>query len=517
MAHRTFPTLALGFLALLSATQARAEEPGAVRGLRIEIGAMAQPVDADARLALTVTFRNLGAETLHVYQPLHATLVPFPRWTFTSESWGTFVPHGAPFQSMFRKGLQGEILRLVPGASHAHTLRVSTFRKLDASGKASGDPQPLPPGSYMVGARYVRPTTQVPYAETMGRTIRRAHEGLWTGDVSAEPVSLTVKARERPVLSLDAPKDLASGAAVPLRITLMNHSKEALRGRAALAIAVGTKAYGSCFARFLVTGDGLLPVPKPGATNTIDLGAGESLTRTVDLAAIDMRMVRQLGWHAAHEQLDVGFHDVISEGSFRITAHLMDELGNTIAEGGIRRSLRPLVLREDVLEVRLERRGLDHGRVPVVEVIIANRGTEPVRLPAALHYPANVFFSLETAGKRGTYRLTQVASGRLGRVLRPDEPGHRARIAEGLAWKLGACEQRGPQRGATSVLLPPGGELRRRFRLAELVDAGELLEWGPFQLTAYYRNRESGARMGLEDFFVGLVAAKPVEVRAGGW
>ena len=131
--------------------------------------------------------------------------------------------------------------------------------------------------------------------------------------------------------------------------------------------------------------------------------------------------------------------------------------------------------------------------------------------------PLNVFFSLEAPGKRGGYRLSLVADGLLGGPILGDEPGHAARIADGLAWRLGACEPRGGQLQGASVLLPPGGELRRRFRLAELVDAGELLKWGPFQLTAYYRNRESGARMGLEDFFVGLVASKPVEVRGGGW
>ena len=517
MPNRIVLLLLVGFLALFSSAQVGAEEPAAVRGLRIEIGQVEEAVAADARFVMTLDFRNTGHETLELYLPLHASLVPFPRWTFTAESGAVYVPSGSPFQSMFRKGLQGSILRLAPGARHTHTLRIGAFRKLDAGGTPNGDPLTLPPGTYTVNARYFQSTNAVPYAETMGPSHLKLHEGLWTGDVSSQEIVLRVEPGKQPVLTLQAPAELHAGGPLPLRVTLANQGKGPLRVRAALELGVGTKAFGSGFARFVIQGNRLVPVRRPGAIHTIELDAGMSLTRSIDLAAIDMRLVSQMGHLGAYQESTVGLHDVVGEGAFRISAHLVDEGGNTIAEGGIRRLLRPLALRDDVLEVRVERKGTDHRQAPIVDVIVANKSATPVRLPAGLHYPTSLFFSLEAPGKRGGYRVSHVATRSQVGLMLGQEPNRRARIAEGLAWRLGACEPRVNLAKETTVLLPPGGELRRRFHLADLVDAGERLRWGPFQLTAYFQNRESGARMGQKDFFVGMVVSKPVEVRGGAW
>jgi len=157
---------------------------------------------------------------------------------------------------------------------------------------------------------------------------------------------------------------------------------------------------------------------------------------------------------------------------------------------------------------------------PTFEVVLRNDGPEPVRVPATLSYPRNVFFSFKPAGTDGPtgYAIEGRAPGEVMPLTYPDEPGILAQLPRGSRWDAEAFEPRAEGLDHTTTLLAPGGELRRRFYLPDLVAGEGQMSHGRWELRAYWRNRESGKRLGIEPEMPTVVlSASPIEVGGRGW
>ena len=84
--------------------------------LRLEarLGDAVRP--AEQAQILRAVLRNASPSAIEVYLPEHHGLVPFPEWELRGESGQVLRPETPPFQSMWKVGLQGEVLKLAPGA-----------------------------------------------------------------------------------------------------------------------------------------------------------------------------------------------------------------------------------------------------------------------------------------------------------------------------------------------------------------------------------------------------------------
>lgn len=173
----------LSILSLLALTLAFAptDADAGKDALRLRAEAGTERVVAGQPFVIESTFSNAGTADLEVFVPEHVGAVPFPAWTFVSQDGDTYIPHIPSFQSMWKVGLQGEVMKLAPGASRSFSLRVSSVvKKVDEKTTGWGDAVPLPPGRYTVTCRYTKEDAKVPYGADSMRMERvlKTHELL---------------------------------------------------------------------------------------------------------------------------------------------------------------------------------------------------------------------------------------------------------------------------------------------------------------------------------------------------
>jgi len=479
--------------------------------LGLDVGGNPTRAVSGKPVVLQVTLQNVAegeaAGPLAFHVPEFAGVVPFPHWVLEHEDGSRYTPHTPSFQSEWQQGLQGEIVTLSPGAGRRFATSV---RAVVGDGEREGDARPLPPGRYTVTCRHAKADARVPYGHAGFRREMRAHPGLWTGTVASEPFTLVVAPSDEPVLEIEVAEAAVPGEAYPLGITLRNDGPEPLRVEGAFVVTIGMKARAWGAAR-LVHRDGVLVPAAGNATGAVGLLPGAAVSGTIDLSTLTFRETRR------GETLEHGFADLAPGGLFQLTVRFEDAAGEPVAGAGVHRRTRPLATAPTPLRLSLER--VDDGaRTPTVDVVLSNAGNRPVRVPATLAYPENLYFAITLHEDRSedgpVHRIKR--QGGLDPFGDAPEPGPEAKIGGGMAWDGNAFEPRRDWRTASTVLLAPGGEIRRRVNLGDLVADGALLEWTT-QVTAYYRNRESGRRLGLDDLFVGKLRSETLTVKGRGW
>ncbi|MHC5011533.1 MAG: hypothetical protein ACYTG6_11385 [Planctomycetota bacterium] len=495
------------------------EETAAVNGLRLEakLAFSEGEVVSGETVRLVATFRNVGDAPIEIHLPEHIGHVVFPAWILTDEAGQEWVPVTHVFQSMWTQGLQGEILRLEPGSRRHFTIDRVHFVRRTEGGAALTDQAPvaLAPGRYMVRAVYERKDDLVPYGEPNFVARRKPHEGLWTGAVQSEAIPLVVIPSGKPTITVEAERIVEAGAPYPVRVRIANPGPEPISVNGAFVVRAVSKAWGQGSFRFVMQGAKYLPAPGD-YTHFVHLDPGQELVAAFDLAA--QTLSRQQGGRARQ----LGLYDVVPEGAFHLSASFLPQ-GSTepLASQGMYRSVREMALGARTvrgLQLRLERSEIRRGQSPSVEVILSNAGSEGVHVPAHLLYPRHVFFSIRQPGSENTTYTIRSSAGDLSDLMNPDEPGPLARVQEGLMWDGDRFEPTPGDDALSFVLLPPGGEIRRRFHLGEILAGEDALAFGTWEVRAFWRNRESGRRLGLAPpLAVGLVASEPLVVGGRGW
>lgn len=504
--HRWIVLAAVTFLA----TPVLADpQSGVGETLLLTLHATDATVEAGEPLKLEARFTNRSAAPLSFFVPLHAGLVPFPSWVLEHEDGTRYEPATPSFQSMWKEGLQGQIVRLAPGASKAFAIKVQAV--IPAGAKIGSDTTSLRPGRYRVTATYKRKNTRLPYSTRAFEVEMRAHKGLWTGTARTAAIDATVGPSRRPVLTLDAPERAAVGQPYVLRYTLRNQREEPWQAHGAFVLRVGSKPNGTGTFRFVrhVNAD----VPSAGA-HRVTVPALGSITGAFDLSALSFTRTRQ------GRTETMGLFDLLgSAGLFRIGLHFEEVKKGTAFSAGVSRHLARMEPTTDSTLRLLVEPVVTKSREPVVDVVLRNEGPEPVRVPAHMSMPGHLYFSLihERSAKRPGFRISRKASGSLDAMFGRNTPGRHGVFAAGMSWNGDRFERMPAYENASFVLLAAGGELRRRVRLREWTTPNEPMQWGPYQMTAYYRNRENGRRLGVDEVFTGLIRSSPVVVRGRGW
>ncbi len=481
------------------------EAPQTAEGLRVRARVDPSSLGAGDRVTFTATFENVGDTPRSFFVPLHPDLDGFPRWELVGASGTVLVPGAATYQSMWKEGLQGEIVELEPGASRSWSFSRSAF--LVTGGPHDAVEAPLAPGRYLVRATYVQADDTVPFSETAFRTTRRHEPGLWSGRLRSAPAVLEVLPSGRPDLAVESPARVEAGAPLPVRVVLRNPGPEAFRATGFFEVAVHSKPWGSAALRALPRGRALEAAP-PGATGEVRIAPGERLVLETDLAAQTFHG-RRGGVECAE-----GLYDVVRSDGFALSVALV--------VGGERRlvATRTVTVAErdpaalGGLSLRVEPSPAAAVSSPTVVVILENTGPGPVSVPASLSYPRHVFLSIRPVGGGATsYAVTMAAPSTADGLVLPEEPGMRAQVPEGLAWDAAAFEDAGSLDRATTVVLAPGASLRRRLVLSDLLSGGDLGTAGTLEVRAYWRNLENGSRLGLPTpLAVGLIGSDPVAV-----
>jgi hypothetical protein len=461
-------------------------------------------VAAGEEVVITVTFVNRGDEAARYFEPLHADLTGFPEVRLVSVAEGRqYALHTAPFQTMVRRGLQGEVVELSPGGRKAYLHRRAAFVRIDPGTGAPlwMEPLPkLPPGEYEIRAAYEQGTNRLPYNTVGFRTIERTVEGLFVGRLMAKPLRLTVGGASDPMISAR----LESEAGGIVIVTFSNPRSEEFLFSGTLSLSIGSKMYGS--------GVALVPLPPREGGPGMAVGPASRREVRVDLTA--------LGWQRTYRgRPDVtGLLDVVPRGIAYLKAEMKAADGRVTAAAlgiWIRVPPVPQAGLED-LEVRA---ALPATVGPAAKeevrlsVTLRNPGGKPILIAVPLRFPSRLVLRIEDAtGRRSTGHSVTRTPGGLD-ALRPAAGEEHLVLAGGLSWDGDRFEPApGPKR-EDFLVLTPGEELTRTLPLERLLAGG--LPAGRWRITAGYRSVESGARLGLppgDRSGTGVVWAEPVEV-----
>ena len=369
----------------------------------------------------------------------------------------------------------------------------------------------LPAGTYAVTATHEHADATVPWSDEDFRTRTKPHPGLWTGVAASEPATLTVGPSKDPVLVLEAPARVEPGRPYVLKVTVRNDTAEARELRCALVVNATSKAYGSGDAHFLVR-DGDWKPAVHGAVHALHLDARSSRSWAIDLLGASF------GDADGRSALYRGLVDYLRPGSFRLSARLVDAEGRALATAGVWRHMgAPALIEGRGLALSVERIPRP-GPGLAVRVRLRNDGDQPVAVPSRLAFPRTVYFSLVRPGAEEQARVSvaQRASGIRRSPL--DEVGSRGVIHEGWTWNGDAFEPVPPRDLEARALLAQGSALERTFDLGRLALPDRTLGHGVWILRAYWRNLESGKRLGMDPPLVtGLLVSDPIEIRGRNW
>jgi hypothetical protein len=512
-------TLLAWGLVLAVLSPAGAQDAPEANGLALVAEVAPSSVESGTPFVLDATLANTGAEPIEVLLPLHLGSVTFPRWLLRHEDGRVFTTYDGPFQSMWQRGLQGELLRLAPGETKSFR---TTVRRVHPFDERMDRPSPTqlapgfpPPGRYAVVARYEKEDDRVSWSDVDFQTTTRRHEGLWTGRVVSEPVTLFVEPPRRFAVTLEAPARVTSGAPYPIAVHVANHSDEPIQGDVALCLSAGTKAYGSANVRLVFNGQAHRLAMSDDEVWRVRLEPETVRTIRLDLAALTFLRDRP-----AYPS-PVGLYDLLGTGTFHLGVQLMGSDGAVRTEAGMFRGIEGLEPTGNLGGLRLRLETAGHvGNRPRVTATLVNEGTDAVRVPATLSWPRHVFFALAHDGATHRYAVTRDA-GRGGLLLMSaDGPTDHATLPDPLAWDGDRYETPPPAADQAFALLAPGAALARTFVVGDLLSAKNALDHGgyPVEVTAYWRNRDTGARLSLDPLLaVGLLRSEPVRVSGRGW
>ena len=438
----------------------------AAQDLVIEASLVGNPRPPEEEQLLRATLRNVGTERLEILLPEHHGLEPFPSWELQDEHGGVVRPEAPSFQSMWKVGLQGEVLALAPGAEASYDTKVR-----------------LQPGSWTATCALVQERAEVPWGKAGFVKEMRPWPTLWTGRVQSRPVRFHVDPFTTPQLGLRLPEKAPVGAPCALECSVL---WPAAAGppprRAALEVVVGTKAHGSASSRWIWTGERWSPAAV-GDFGPLPPAAESRSSSTLDLAACTYRSER-----AAGEPRELA--ELVGEGWFYVSVRCVDDTGRNLFSAQADGHLVALGAPSQPgleLQVRPSRRGPRH-----VDVVLRNTGTTLHRVPASLAYPRHVAFALSFAGEPKDAHWSVVHDAAQGGLNRhTDDPPMAALLPESLSWTSAAFEHEA-RAGAGSVLLAPGSELTRTIDLSALIDQTTPRFDGPLVVRAIWRQRARG-------------------------
>lgn len=510
-------TVALALLigaVLISPGPVAAEDDYVPTPLTLRAEITAGPAVSGKPIELMAIFTAWEKEAVKLYVPPHVPTVHFPTWKLRHADGRVFTPHQASFQSMWPNGLMGKILRIEPDGIRKFHTTATLFVQLDDEGKphGPGDAMPLPAGLYSVHAEYRRESTQLPYGRPNFRTEYRDHPDVFTGTVKSGPIELSVGPGKDPMVQLEAPRAVRAGQPFPLTIKISRGATQKMTRRAAVRVFVSSKGGGNVSAWYLLRDGKLVQDLSRRRVGALGIEPGTTFTATLDLAEQTFNQVR------GSKTVDGGLYELVAPGGVMISVQLRDGKQGVISGAGLSRAIQPLEpTPHDGLRVALERVS-DRTHNPEVDVVLRNEGEKPVRVPASLTHGRHVFFSMvdEHKPQAGVYRVS-LPDSTVGVEYASMKPGRLAKIAPDLAWAGEKFEVAAPSADQAYVLLPAGGELRRRFRLGDLISNPGGLHSRVMRVNAFFRNREPGLRLGLSDVFTGVIKSEPLTVRGRIW
>ncbi len=460
----------------------------AVGQLRLQAKLEHAVVDSRAPVVLTATFTNTGTGPVHFFVPEHVPLVPFPSWKLVATDGRTFAPAARPFQSEWARGIQGTIRKLDPGEVWSTTLRTTGFRRVDLPTKARTHSEAvrLPPGQYRVRCTYAKPTQDVPYGEASFRVRKQSVARLWTGEIQAPALALSITKTPIPTLELGGAARPIAGDPLELTLTVHNPTDTTL-ALADLSVALHFKP-----------GGGVAAVPArviEGATPPFSVSPGAKLRVHVDLTRLvfDSR--------SGH----FGLYERIQAGTVRCSASWK------------RRGDGP-ELRSDGTSIRIRRRsaeptpGLNLTLLRMggtrVQLRLTNRSHSSIRVCKRLSWPREVRITLvDTAHQRNTHRSVTLFGG-----LRMDEAPMPApaQIVDCVSWNGSAYERPGALTAQDFGELASHGMLTREFDLTKLVHGH--IPPGEYEVRATWSSLSDGRHLGLEPARIAVLKTPPLIV-----
>jgi hypothetical protein len=460
MAHRLAHSLVLA--AVLASGHPRAS----AQDLVVEASFVGNPRPPEEDQVLRATLRNVGTQRLEIHLPEHHGLVPFPSWELQDERGAVVRPEAPSFQSMWKVGLQGEVLELAPGAEASYETKVR-----------------LQPGSWTATCTLSQERAEVPWGKQAFVKEMRPWPTLWTGRVQSQAVRFHVDPFTTPRLTLRLPEKAPVGAPCALECSVLWPAAAGQPPRrTALEVVVGTKAYGSSSARWVWNGERWSPAAV-GELGPLPPASDSRWSATLDLAACTYRAER-----AAREPRELA--ELFGEGWFYVSVACVDDTGRRLFSAQADGHLTALGAPSQPgleLHVRPSPRGPRH-----VEIALRNAGSAPHRVPASLAYPRHVAFALRFEGDPKDVHWSVVHDATQGGLDHDtDDPPLAASLPKSLSWSSAAFE-RDIHQGMCTVLLAPGSELTRTIDLAALIDERRPRFDEPLVVRAIWRQRARG-------------------------
>lgn len=400
---------------------------------------------AEERQVLRATLRHRGDRPLEILLPEHHGLVPFPAWELRSADGRVLRPEAPPFQSEWRLGLQGEVLKLAPGTAKDFDVEVA-----------------VPPGTWTARCVLAQERAEVPWGKPDFEHEMRPWPSLWTGRLESASFAFEVAAYRAPRLELALPERVAlGGSCLATGSLLWPAAAGALPERLALRVDLGSKARGSASAHFAWDGKRWSPTAarRPGA---LPAPEGERLPIALDLATALYERERGSATGERGEPLELG--ELLDSGWFYATVSGVDAQGTERFRGALESSLEEAISAAPsglVLLARASARGPRH-----VEIVLRNSGSTARRIPAALEFPRPLGFALRFADAPSETHWSVISDADDARRAHADPP-HLAVLPRSLSWSSRAFER--ATAAPTEVLLAPGSELTRTVDLRAYV------------------------------------------------
>lgn len=461
-----------------------AATPAGELRLRSSLGRL--QVTTREAVELRAVFENPGAGPVRVFVPEHVPLVPFPEWEVVAADGRRFVPAPAPFQSMWRRGVQGDVHEIGPGERFEVRQRFAFWFETTAGGDPSRRWKRvrLPIGIHRVRCAYRQEEASVPFSPRAFEIERKPWPGLWTGTVRAPDVFLTVFAPSEPVARVVADEPAPIGGPAWIEAVLENPTGTLLEVEA-LEVELFSKGGpdGRAVApralwRVLEPADGAPRAPAHGL-----------LRVRVDLAGIPFRSSR-------FEEAPVCCYELVRGGRAGLRVRWR-----------VRGRPEPIVADADTLQVDRRPRPIDGLTLRLVptgpaslRVELVNLGSEPLRLPRRMTWPTDLRVELRRTKAPGGGGASVTWRGGRSEPAPVAEP---APIPSGLSWNGDRYESVAPLGPGDFAELPPGRAWTRELRLHELVDGG--LPPGDYRVRVTWTALADGRHLGLAPAATGVL------------
>ncbi len=491
MVHQTrwllVVSLAVG-LCSGSVAPAQQRKGTAVGGLRLEVAKLPEKVASGHDMELVVRFVNDADQPLACWVET-GHLPTFLGWTMVRADGVRFEPTHVPVQTMWAKGVDGDLFHLAPGQSHVYRDTVRLFvPTTDTRPQGLTDrARPLPAGRYTFECRYARPDRKVRYCGEAFSYYTEEVADLWTGTVTADPQSFEVEVVD-PAIDVKVQASVVLGDPLPVRIEVSNPTDRPLVLTQALRVSVASKAAGVGFARITdVDGEGRVLADGAPAPEFVVAPHG---TRVVAVDLARLPFVGRFGPGAPQ-----GLYELVRQGLFVIDVSFGTDRAMELAAWGDFVRVEPRAV-TPAAGLKLTIAGApERGRCTIE---LRNVSDHPLRVCRRLAIPEDLFFTIydPAAAPGDAAGITRTAPSTPEALTDFVEMPTSARLVAGRNWNGDAFDPRRPLAATDFVMLAPGEVLRREVEIEKLVMDG--LAPGNYRVMAFWRCLEPGFRFGLD-------------------